>query len=144
MSAGLAVTVGATGRSPLRCNLSARYIRLWQVVRGSAGAARAAGVVDSRWRGGRGGRPIRRRRQAMTATTGSNTGEPRLPSTAEIVVVGAGVVGCSVAYYLAERGATGVVVLERDAIGAGTPSKGAGGFRAPFAPETETRFPLAG
>jgi sarcosine oxidase subunit beta len=65
-----------------------------------------------------------------------------LPRTAGIVVVGGGVVGCSIAYHLARRGRRDVLVLERDAVGAGTTSKAAGGIRAQFATETEIRFSL--
>jgi sarcosine oxidase subunit beta len=65
-----------------------------------------------------------------------------LPRSASVVVVGAGVVGCSIAYHLARRGQADVLVLERDAVGAGTTSKAAGGIRAQFATETEIRFSL--
>jgi sarcosine oxidase subunit beta len=66
------------------------------------------------------------------------------PPTASIVVIGAGAVGASIAYHLARRGQRDVVVLERDAVGAGTTSKAAGGIRAQFATETEIRFSLEG
>jgi len=65
-----------------------------------------------------------------------------VPGTADVVIVGAGAIGCSVAYHLALRGAGSIVVLERDAIGAGTTSKAAGGIRAQFGTETEIRFSL--
>jgi glycine/D-amino acid oxidase-like deaminating enzyme len=65
-----------------------------------------------------------------------------LPRTAGVVVVGGGVVGCSIAYHLTRRGMQDVVVLERDAVGAGTTSKAAGGIRAQFPTETEIRFSL--
>lgn len=58
--------------------------------------------------------------------------------------MGAGAVGCSIAYHLAKRGQRGVVVLERGGIGAGSTSKAAGGVRAQFATETEIRFSLLG
>jgi sarcosine oxidase subunit beta len=58
------------------------------------------------------------------------------------VIIGGGVVGCSIAYHLALRGQRDVVVVERDAVGAGTTSKAAGGIRAQFATETEVRFSL--
>jgi sarcosine oxidase subunit beta len=65
-----------------------------------------------------------------------------VPRTASVVVIGGGVVGCSIAYHLARRGLAGVVVVERDAVGAGTTSKAAGGIRAQFATETEIRMSL--
>jgi sarcosine oxidase subunit beta len=65
-----------------------------------------------------------------------------LPRTASVVVIGGGVVGCSIAYHLARRGLTDVVVLERETVGSGTTSKAAGGIRAQFTTETEIRFSL--
>jgi sarcosine oxidase subunit beta len=65
-----------------------------------------------------------------------------LPRTAAVVVIGGGVVGCSIAYQLARRGQRDVLVLEREAVGAGTTSKAAGGIRAQFATEAEVRFSL--
>jgi sarcosine oxidase subunit beta len=63
-----------------------------------------------------------------------------LPRTADVVIVGGGVVGCSIAYHLARRGQRDVLVLEREAVGAGTTSKAAGGIRAQFPTETEIRM----
>jgi sarcosine oxidase, subunit beta len=65
-----------------------------------------------------------------------------LPRTADVVVIGGGVVGCSIAYHLARDGQRNVVVLERETVGSGTTSKAAGGIRAQFATETEIRFSL--
>ncbi len=65
-----------------------------------------------------------------------------IPKTAAIVIVGAGAVGSSIAYQLARRGQRDVVVLEQDAVGAGTTSKAAGGIRAQFSTETEIRISL--
>ena len=65
-----------------------------------------------------------------------------LPGTASVVVIGGGVVGCSIAYHLARRGQRDVVVLERESVGAGTTSKAAGGIRSQFPTETEIRFSL--
>ena len=65
-----------------------------------------------------------------------------VPKTASVVVIGGGVVGCSIAYHLARRGQRDVVVLEREAVGSGTTSKAAGGIRSQFATETEIRFSL--
>jgi len=64
------------------------------------------------------------------------------PKTASIVIIGGGVVGCSIAYHLARRGQRDVVVLERETVGSGTTSKAAGGIRAQFSTETEIRFSL--
>ena len=60
------------------------------------------------------------------------------PRSAAVVIVGAGAIGCSIAYHLAARGQSDVVVVERATIGAGSTSKAAGGIRAQFANELET------
>ena len=49
-----------------------------------------------------------------------------LPSNARVVIVGGGIVGCSVAYHLALRGVTDVVVLERKQLTCGTTWHAAG------------------
>jgi sarcosine oxidase subunit beta len=54
-----------------------------------------------------------------------------LPSGADVVIVGGGVVGTSAAFHLAEAGAD-VVLLERDQLASGSTSKAAGGLRAQF------------
>jgi sarcosine oxidase subunit beta len=64
------------------------------------------------------------------------------PGTAAVVIIGGGVVGCSVAYHLARRGLRDVLVLEREAVGSGTTSKAAGGIRVQFSTETEIRLSL--
>jgi len=48
-----------------------------------------------------------------------------LPESADVVVIGAGVVGCSVAYYLAREGIN-VTLLEREAIGSGASAHATG------------------
>ena len=48
-----------------------------------------------------------------------------MPDSAEVVVIGAGVVGCSVAYYLAREGVN-VTLLEREAIGSGASAHATG------------------
>jgi sarcosine oxidase subunit beta len=64
------------------------------------------------------------------------------PKTASVVVIGGGVVGCSIAYHLARRGLRDVVVVERETVGSGTTSKAAGGIRVQFPIEAEIRFSL--
>lgn len=63
-----------------------------------------------------------------------------LPSTADAVIIGAGIMGCSIAWHLAERGMTDVVVLERDMIGRGATADAAGGIRLQFSTETNIRL----
>ena len=53
------------------------------------------------------------------------------PPSADVVIVGGGVVGVSAAFHLAEAGAK-VVLLERDQLGSGSTSKAAGGVRTQF------------
>ena len=48
-----------------------------------------------------------------------------MPESADVVVIGAGVVGCSVAYYLAREGVN-VTLLEREAIGSGASAHATG------------------
>jgi len=54
-----------------------------------------------------------------------------LPASADVVVVGGGVIGTSVAFHLAEAG-VGVCLLERDQLAGGSTSRAAGGVRAQF------------
>jgi sarcosine oxidase subunit beta len=61
----------------------------------------------------------------------------------EVVVVGAGVMGASVAWHLAARGCRDVVVLDRaPALGQGSTGKATGGFRAQFATPVNIRLSL--
>jgi sarcosine oxidase subunit beta len=54
--------------------------------------------------------------------------------TADVVIVGGGIVGASVAFHLAQAGCTNVLIIERDAQqGLGSTGKSAGGVRAQFA-----------
>jgi sarcosine oxidase subunit beta len=67
-----------------------------------------------------------------------------IPRSAEVVIIGAGAIGCSIANSLTGRGQRDIVVVERATIGAGSTSKAAGGIRAQFASEVEIRFSLEG
>jgi sarcosine oxidase subunit beta len=61
-------------------------------------------------------------------------------TTAEAVIIGAGIMGCAIAHELAARGLRDLVVLERDAIGRGATSDAAGGIRQQFSTETNVRL----
>jgi sarcosine oxidase subunit beta len=54
-----------------------------------------------------------------------------LPSAADVVVVGGGVMGTSIAFHLAEAGVD-VCLFERDQLASGSTSRAAGGIRAQF------------
>ncbi|MCU1427761.1 MAG: Sarcosine dehydrogenase [Actinomycetia bacterium] len=62
---------------------------------------------------------------------------PNLPQRARVVVVGGGVIGCSVAYHLAHMGWTDVVLLERDRLTSGT-TWHAAGLMVTFGSTSET------
>jgi sarcosine oxidase subunit beta len=65
-------------------------------------------------------------------------------ASADVVVIGAGIVGCSAAYHLAAAGAGSVLVLEREeAVGRGSTGACAGGFRHQFTTEVNIRLSLA-
>ena len=58
-----------------------------------------------------------------------------LPSTADVVVIGGGVMGTSILFHLAEAGVTDAVLVERGQLGSGSSSKAAGGVRTQFSDE---------
>ncbi|MFJ9630190.1 NAD(P)/FAD-dependent oxidoreductase [Streptomyces sp. NPDC091280] len=59
---------------------------------------------------------------------------------AEVVVIGGGVIGTSIAYHLARAGVRDVVLVERDELAAGSTSKAAGGVRAQFSDELNVQL----
>ncbi len=65
-----------------------------------------------------------------------------MPETAEVVVVGGGAMGASVAWHLRELGITDVLLLERDSLASGSTSKSAGGIRTQFADDLNVRIAL--
>src|SRR5947209_5529550 len=63
--------------------------------------------------------------------------------TAEVVIVGGGIVGSSIAYHLTEAGCKDVLVIERETRqGLGSTGKSMGGVRAQFATEVNIRMSL--
>ena len=65
-----------------------------------------------------------------------------MADTADIVIVGGGIVGTSIAYFLARRGARGVVLLERATLGSGTTAYSVGGIRSQYSTEINIRMSL--
>lgn len=64
-------------------------------------------------------------------------------SRAEIVIIGGGVVGASVAYHLAKRGCKDILILERErAQGLGSTGKATGGVRAQFETNINIRMSM--
>ena len=62
---------------------------------------------------------------------------PAVPSQARVVVIGGGIIGCSVAYHLAKMGCRDVVLLERDRLTSGT-TWHAAGLMVTFGSTSET------
>lgn len=62
---------------------------------------------------------------------------PELPQRARVVIVGGGIIGCSVAYHLAHAGWKDVVLLERDRLTSGT-TWHAAGLMVTFGSSSET------
>ena len=67
-----------------------------------------------------------------------------MTATADVVIVGGGAMGASIAYHLAAAGAGRIVLLEREpALGLGSTGRCAGGFRHQFSSEINVRLSLA-
>src|SRR3954453_20791645 len=61
-------------------------------------------------------------------------------TSADAVIIGAGIMGCAIAHALAEKGLTDIVVLEQNLIGRGATADAAGGIRQQFSTETNVRL----
>jgi sarcosine oxidase subunit beta len=67
-------------------------------------------------------------------------GTGALPESAEIVIVGGGVIGLAIAYYLAKRGLDNVVVVERGYLAEGASGRNGGGVRQQWSTELNIRL----
>jgi len=65
-----------------------------------------------------------------------------LPKRADVIIIGGGIIGVSIAYYLAKKGVKNVLLLERDMMGEGSTGKCAGGIRTQFSTEINVQFSL--
>ena len=75
----------------------------------------------------------------MTEGAGSS-----LPASADVVVIGGGVMGASIAFHLAEAGVSDVLLLEKGDLAGGSTSKAAGGVRAQFSDPVNIALGLRG
>jgi sarcosine oxidase subunit beta len=65
-----------------------------------------------------------------------------LPRNAEVVIIGGGIIGVSIAYYLAKSGVRGIVLLEKGLMGEGSTGKCAGGIRTQFSTKINIQFSM--
>ncbi|MFI9048724.1 NAD(P)/FAD-dependent oxidoreductase [Streptomyces sp. NPDC053427] len=65
-----------------------------------------------------------------------------LPDQADVVIIGGGVIGASIAFHLAEAGVRRVLLLERDRPASGSSGKPIGGVRAQFSDPLNIRLGL--
>ncbi len=67
-----------------------------------------------------------------------------MAESCEVAIVGAGVIGCSIAFHLSRMGRRGVLLLEREALpGSGSTARANGGIRAQFTTEVNVAMSLA-
>jgi sarcosine oxidase subunit beta len=67
-----------------------------------------------------------------------------IPSSADVVIIGGGVMGASTAYHLALAGVRDVLLLERETLfGQGASGRCAGGVRYQFSTEVNIKLSLA-
>ncbi len=78
------------------------------------------------------------------AGASSLTPNMNLPTSADIVIIGGGVMGASIAYHLATRGTRNLILLEKESLfGQGSTGRCAGGVRYQFATDINIRLSLA-
>ena len=65
---------------------------------------------------------------------------PAVRDHAEIVVIGAGIMGLSIAYHLARRGVTDVLVVDKSYLCGGASGRNGGGVRAQWSSEANVRL----
>ncbi|AOP47067.1 NAD(P)/FAD-dependent oxidoreductase [Streptomyces lydicus] len=78
----------------------------------------------------------------MTPTTAPAEAPAPLPEQADVVIIGGGVIGASIAFHLAEAGVARVLLLERDHPASGSSGKPLGGVRAQFSDPLNIRLGL--
>ncbi|MCU0949877.1 MAG: FAD-dependent oxidoreductase [Burkholderiaceae bacterium] len=76
----------------------------------------------------------------MTASAAETSAAPHPPAHARVVIIGGGIMGCSVAYHLAQLGITDIVLLEQGRLTSGTTWHAAGLVGQLRAHESMTRL----
>lgn len=78
-----------------------------------------------------------------TPNLSDNKMRPELPQKANVVIIGSGIIGAVIAYYLTRKGISDVLVLEQGEIGSqGATSACLGGLRTQFSTAVNIRFSL--
>lgn len=65
-----------------------------------------------------------------------------MEKTADVVIIGGGIIGLSIAYYLVLKKAGKIILFERGQLGEGSTSRCVGGIRTQFSTEINIRFSL--
>lgn len=65
-----------------------------------------------------------------------------MEKVADVVIIGGGIIGLSIAYHLGQRKAGRIVLLEKGQLGEGSTSRCVGGIRSQFSTEINIRFSL--
>jgi sarcosine oxidase subunit beta len=71
-----------------------------------------------------------------------NKEAPLLPEKVDVLIIGGGIVGVCIAYFLAKKGTGEICLLERTQLGYGSTGKCAGGIRVNFSTEINVRLSL--
>jgi sarcosine oxidase subunit beta len=70
------------------------------------------------------------------------TTDRSLPGRADVVIIGGGIIGVSIAYYLVKKGVPDVLLLERGLMGEGSTARCVGGIRTQFSTEINIQLSL--
>jgi sarcosine oxidase subunit beta len=65
-----------------------------------------------------------------------------MEKTADIIIIGGGIIGASIAFHLTGKGTEGIILLEKGMLGEGSTAKCVGGIRTQFSTEVNIRFSL--
>lgn len=66
-----------------------------------------------------------------------------IPKQADVVIIGGGIHGCSIAYYLAAKGFKNILILEKNYLASGGTGRSAAGIRHQFGTEINIRLAAA-